>query len=117
MFYSAEVRRLLDVRLFLRVPRAEMLRRRLARANYVLEDGEVWEDPPSYFDEIVWPAYLDAHAGMFEKGDVENGALISTTEDSADGGPVRSLAMIEADQLSKTEVTDTAMEVLLASWT
>lgn len=26
----------------------------------------MWIDPPQYFDKIVWPGYLKAHAHIFE---------------------------------------------------
>lgn len=38
-------------------------------------DGETWVDPPRYWDEIVWPAYLTAHQQMFVGHDVESGEL------------------------------------------
>lgn len=37
--------------------------------------GDVWQDPPHYFDNIVYPAYVDAHKQLFENGDVEKGEL------------------------------------------
>ena len=37
--------------------------------------GGVWVDPPNYFDQIVYPAYVKAHEDIFERGDVEKGAL------------------------------------------
>ena len=104
IFYDAAVRKLFDMRLFLRVSRETMLRRRTERQNYVLEDGEVWEDPPFYFDEIVWPAYVEAHGRMFERGDVEHGALVKTaTDDTPDGGPVKDLVLLEAESYTKEE--------------
>lgn len=33
----------------------------------------MWEDPPGYFDNIVYPAYVKAHADVFRDGDVEEG--------------------------------------------
>ena len=36
--------------------------------------GDVWTDPPEYFDKIVYPAYVKAHKHMFEGQDVETGA-------------------------------------------
>jgi nicotinamide/nicotinate riboside kinase len=35
--------------------------------------GGVWTDPPKYFEQIVYPAYIKAHEQIFEKGDVEQG--------------------------------------------
>jgi hypothetical protein len=37
--------------------------------------GDVWQDPPHYFDNIVYPAYVEAHKQLFENGDVEKGKL------------------------------------------
>lgn len=31
----------------------------------------IWEDPPGYFDKIVWPNYVEDHQWMFELGDVD----------------------------------------------
>ena len=28
-------------------------------------EGAFWKDPPSYFEQLVYPAYLDAHRDMF----------------------------------------------------
>ena len=38
-------------------------------------EGGFWVDPPGYFDDIVYPAYLEAHSHMFSNGDVESGSL------------------------------------------
>jgi len=36
-------------------------------------EGSFWEDPPGYWGDIVWPAYLKAHRKMFQNNDVEHG--------------------------------------------
>jgi len=36
-------------------------------------EGSFWEDPPGYWDDIVWPAYLKAHRKMFQNNDIEHG--------------------------------------------
>jgi nicotinamide/nicotinate riboside kinase len=28
-------------------------------------EGEFWQDPPGYFEQLVYPAYTDAHRAMF----------------------------------------------------
>lgn len=33
----------------------------------------MWRDPPLYWENIAWPAYVAAHQNMFENGDVESG--------------------------------------------
>jgi nicotinamide/nicotinate riboside kinase len=42
--------------------------------------GGVWTDPPDYFEQIVYPAYIKAHAQIFETGDIEQGAVESDWE-------------------------------------
>ncbi|EJT98341.1 P-loop containing nucleoside triphosphate hydrolase protein [Dacryopinax primogenitus] len=77
MYWDQAVIDLLDVRLFLRVPRSELARRRHARHGYHTAEqfdyaeGTLWRDPPYYFEQIVWPAYCEAHAALFVDGDVE----------------------------------------------
>ncbi|KII83305.1 hypothetical protein PLICRDRAFT_127395 [Plicaturopsis crispa FD-325 SS-3] len=67
----------LDIRILLRVPRAELERRREERRGYHTAEGSFWVDPPGYFAQIVYPAYLVAHEPLFENGDTENGKLIA----------------------------------------
>ncbi|KZT56716.1 P-loop containing nucleoside triphosphate hydrolase protein [Calocera cornea HHB12733] len=76
MYWDEKVIDSLDVRLFLRVPREELARRRHARHGYHTAENTLWRDPPGYFEQIVWPAYVQAHRALFEGGDVE-GALVS----------------------------------------
>lgn len=116
-FFDTRVCNLFQVRLFLRVSKDLIRKRRDARANYVLDDGQVWEDPPFYFDEIVWPAYLEAHARMFANSDVEKGALIPADTRTADGGPVPFLKVIEAEDRSTTDVVQEACdEIYTFGW-
>jgi len=68
----------LDIHLFLRVPHDVLKHRRHERHGYhtaVQSDpeGALWRDPPNYWEQIVYPAYVKAHKDMFEDGDVENG--------------------------------------------
>ncbi|KAK4688140.1 hypothetical protein P7C73_g1972, partial [Tremellales sp. Uapishka_1] len=38
--------------------------------------GGVWEDPPNYFSQIVWPGYVKAHEHVYRDGDVEHGIVV-----------------------------------------
>lgn len=78
LYWHSEVVDQLDVRVFLRVPHDALKKRRHDRHGYhtaVQSDpeGTLWRDPPQYWEQIVWPAYVAAHAGMLEGGDVEHG--------------------------------------------
>jgi nicotinamide/nicotinate riboside kinase len=39
-------------------------------------EGSLWRDPPHYWEQIVWPAYVNAHRQVFCAGDVEHGAAL-----------------------------------------
>ncbi|OWZ65212.1 hypothetical protein AYX15_03274 [Cryptococcus neoformans] len=72
LYYDKDVVDMLDIRIFLRVPYDVLKDRREERQVYVLQhpddaaEGGVWIDPPEYFDKIVWPGYLKAHAHVFK---------------------------------------------------
>ncbi|EAU80443.2 hypothetical protein CC1G_12108 [Coprinopsis cinerea okayama7 len=82
----------LDVKVFIRVSEGVARERRESRSYYtpggyyyfgvigdcssrVYSEGEVWKDPPQYWEKIVWPAYIRAHEHLFEEGDVESGKV------------------------------------------
>ena len=76
----------LDIRLLLRAPYEKLKARRQARSGYVTLDGSTlifnlkyvipgfWEDPPEYFDKIVWKWYAKNHESLFQNNDI-NGCL------------------------------------------
>ncbi|KAF9560759.1 ribosylnicotinamide kinase [Mortierella alpina] len=47
----------LDVKFFLTAPYQILKERRESRKGYATLEG-YWEDPPGYFDDVVWPNYL-----------------------------------------------------------
>lgn len=38
-------------------------------------EGALWRDPPNYWEQIVYPAYVRAHKHLFKDEDIENGDL------------------------------------------
>ncbi|KAL8788112.1 MAG: hypothetical protein Q9213_001870 [Squamulea squamosa] len=68
----ATFRSILDLKILLRAPYAEAKRRRESRSGYVTMEGW-WEDPPGYFDKVVWPNYVEENKWFFMEGDVEGG--------------------------------------------
>ncbi|KAK0550947.1 ribosylnicotinamide kinase [Tilletia horrida] len=73
-YFDPRVRAELDVRFFTRCSR-QIMKSRRAKRSYITAEN-LWSDPPGYYDNIVWPAYVLAHKGMFENEDVEKGALL-----------------------------------------
>ncbi|KAK7693427.1 hypothetical protein QCA50_002995 [Cerrena zonata] len=62
LYWDKRVVQDLDIRAFIRVPEDIARSRREARSYYTPE-GEVWRDPPQYWEKIVWPAYIRALQG------------------------------------------------------
>lgn len=57
-------------------------------ADIILPEGSFWVDPPGYWDDIVWPAYLKAHRNIFENEDVNHGEAIAVEGSTEyEGGP------------------------------
>ncbi|KAF8599698.1 hypothetical protein BDV93DRAFT_448845 [Ceratobasidium sp. AG-I] len=75
LFYNDEVVKNLDVQMFLRSPGHVLQQRRLDRSYPSDVDGEAWVEPPNYWEQIAYPAYIEAHSHLFHKGDVEAGNL------------------------------------------
>jgi hypothetical protein len=80
-------------------------------------------DPPNYFDNLVWPAYLDAHRGQFVGGDVNGEAVkVSVDEDANNdspstmglGGPIPNLVVLPADIATLEEITEISCNELRA---
>ncbi|KAF3994036.1 hypothetical protein FT663_00056 [Candidozyma haemuli var. vulneris] len=70
LFHDREVSSLFDKKLFFHGPHDVLKERRESRPGYQTVDG-FWEDPPNYFDNIVWPEYRRTHSHLFINGDVE----------------------------------------------
>lgn len=73
-----EIREQCDVKVLLRATYDDAKRRREGRSGYATLEGW-WEDPPGYFDKVVWPNYVDEHGFLFVDGDVEGTVNEETT--------------------------------------
>ena len=56
-----------DIRVLIRVRKEDAARRRAARNGYVTAEG-FWTDPEGYFEEVVWPNYVDGYGGEGDGG-------------------------------------------------
>lgn len=66
-------------------------------------EGSLWRDPPNYWEQIVYPAYLEAHKNVFTNGDVEHGAPTDK---------VKGLVLLDALEMTMGEVVDRSCRVL-----
>lgn len=66
-------------------------------------EGTLWRDPPGYWEQIVYPAYVDAHRGVFVNGDVETGQP---------GVKVLGLILLESLEISMSESVSRCCTVL-----
>ena len=80
-------------------------------------------DPPNYFDNLVWPAYLDAHRGLFVCGDVNGEAVKVSSDEDANkdpprtvgfGNPIANLVVLPADTATPEEVVEISCSELRA---
>ncbi|KAJ2796787.1 ribosylnicotinamide kinase, partial [Coemansia guatemalensis] len=55
-----------DAGLFVFAQRHTLKQRREARTGYTTKEG-IWEDPPEYFDSIVWPNFVKYHSKIIRK--------------------------------------------------
>ena len=60
-------------------------------------EGALWRDPPNYWEQIVWPAYVEAHEHIFENGEIERGSP---------SGKVKDLILIEGMEKSMAETIE-----------
>jgi nicotinamide/nicotinate riboside kinase len=67
-------------------------------------EGSLWRDPPNYWEQIVWPAYVRAHTDMLEGGDIEHGRPTEKVKD---------LVLIEGLENSMDEVIDLVCDRLM----
>jgi nicotinamide/nicotinate riboside kinase len=65
-------------------------------------EGSLWRDPPHYWEQIVWPAYVEAHRDVFENGDVGHGKV--------NAGKVKHLILLEG--MSMEDLVINSCEVL-----
>ncbi|RKP06542.1 P-loop containing nucleoside triphosphate hydrolase protein, partial [Thamnocephalis sphaerospora] len=65
LFADPRVAEHLDVRVFVTASKTTLQRRRDARVGYTTVEG-FWQDPPGYFDKIVWPNYVLHHHTLLE---------------------------------------------------
>ncbi|KAG6886310.1 hypothetical protein C0993_006720 [Termitomyces sp. T159_Od127] len=93
----------LDVRIFLRVPEPVLRKRRHERHGYHTAEGSLWRDPPGYWEQIVYPAYVDAHRDVFVGGDVEGGLA---------GKKAEGLVVINGLEVSMDEAVSEVCRVL-----
>ncbi|CAA7259174.1 unnamed protein product [Cyclocybe aegerita] len=103
LYWHKEVIDQLDVRIMLRVPHDVLKQRRHERHGYHTAEGALWRDPPLYWEQIVYPAYLEAHEEVFENGDVENGKPTDKVKD---------LILLDSLDISMTEAVERCCAVL-----
>ncbi|KAG0262784.1 Nuclear actin-protein involved in chromatin remodeling [Mortierella polycephala] len=57
LYVNALLRETIDIKFFVTAPYQVLKERRESRKGYATLEG-YWEDPPGYFDDVVWPNYL-----------------------------------------------------------
>lgn len=65
---------LFDMTIILSGLKTDLAKRRAAREAYETMSG-FWVDPPGYFEEVVWPAYIKYSGYLFENSQAAAGNL------------------------------------------
>jgi len=105
LYWDMDVVAELDIRIYLRVPEAVLKQRRDDR-SYKVSDGTTWCDPPNYWENIVWPAHVEAHSHIFLNGDLAHGAP---------NGKVKDLVVIDGVQFDMDQMIDIACKNIVAA--
>lgn len=71
LYHDPLVADLFDIKLFFHASFESLKTRREARSGYNTVGG-FWVDPPNYFANIVWPAYVKHHQYLFVNNDVNS---------------------------------------------
>lgn len=66
-------------------------------------EGSLWRDPPHYWEQIVYPAYVAAHAELFEGGDTEHGKPEN----------VENLVVIDGLEMSMSDIVEKCCKILV----
>lgn len=103
LYWNLDVIAELDVRIMLRVPHDVLEKRRHERHGYHTAEGDLWRDPPNYWGQIIYPAYLEAHRDVFANGDVEHG--VPTDK-------VKGLVLLDTLEMTMGEAVDRSCRVL-----
>ena len=67
-------------------------------------EGALWRDPPHYWEQIVWPAYVKAHSAMLDGDDMDR---------ARPSGKVKDLVLIEGLEQSMGETIEVVCEKLV----
>ena len=66
-----KIREQLDIKILLRSTYEDSKQRRSDRKGIYITLEGYWEDPPGYFDQIVWPNYVKNHKFLFRNDNTE----------------------------------------------
>jgi nicotinamide/nicotinate riboside kinase len=72
--------------------------------QYDAADGTTWRDPPNYWENIVWPAHVEAHSHIFMNGDLAHGAP---------NGKVEDLVVIDGVQFDMGQIIDIVCKIII----
>lgn len=104
LYHDRDLLDLFDVKLFFYASFQTLKTRRESREGYQTVDG-FWQDPPGYFENIVWPSYVATHSYLFEGNNIEAN-LTSFAKEQLHIIPIRSdsLTLYQLVELSLKEI-------------
>lgn len=79
IYCSSELMQQYDLKLFVKASYDTLLDRRNKRSSYTTHTGH-WEDPPDYFDTIVWPSYLQYNDHILQHDESQKDFIVLDTD-------------------------------------
>ncbi|KAJ3045608.1 ribosylnicotinamide kinase [Rhizophlyctis rosea] len=98
LYVDREVVNKLDVRFLMKASFETLRRRREDRSGYVTDAG-FWKDPPNYFAEIVYPAYLTF-----------NRSALDTLEKAETHDRIEGLIGLDSEELDIASMVEAAVD-------
>ncbi|KAF9183442.1 ribosylnicotinamide kinase [Haplosporangium sp. Z 27] len=83
LYVDEQLRKSIDVKFFLTASYQILKERRESRKGYATLEG-YWEDPPGYFDDVVWPNYISFNGPFVNLTEAMEAAQETGVYDSKD---------------------------------
>ncbi|KAF9363176.1 ribosylnicotinamide kinase [Mortierella sp. NVP85] len=118
LYVNEALRKTIDIKFFLTAPYQILKERRESRKGYATLEG-YWEDPPGYFDNIVWPNYLIWNAPFVDittamEAGTETGVYNADEETTSRSDPMtQGVDIISSGDSSVQSMVQTATDLLV----
>ncbi|KAI8372857.1 P-loop containing nucleoside triphosphate hydrolase protein [Radiomyces spectabilis] len=104
LYWDADVTSVLDCRIFMTASYETLKNRREGRKGYATIEG-YWEDPPGFFDKIVWPQFVKWNKHLFagqDHSEIDHKAVDNVLSVNTDEISIEDMAVKVIQKLHET---------------